>query len=129
DPANLTPAVTHESDFTGLDPATSYHLWIHATDAWNRTAAVELTATTDPLSGPTPASVNGSEIFVAGQPLFPVALWDDCTNLASDHIALGINLFIGEGCDHENLLASSLEGRAYAVVSAQSGIDPEPGII
>jgi hypothetical protein len=123
------PTDQHETDLTGLDPATTYHVWLRATDEWSRTTTTELTATTAALEGPTPASVNGSAIVVAGRQFFPIALWDECTNFIPARIAVGINLFMGEGCGHEAELAASLRGRAYAVVDGQADAAKGAGVI
>jgi hypothetical protein len=128
DPSSV-PADQHETDFTGLDPATTYHLWLRATDEWGRTTTLEVTATTAALDGPTPASVNGSAIFVAGRPFFPIAVWDECTNFVPARIAVGINLFMSEGCGRETKLAALLHGRAYAVVDGQGDPAEKPGVI
>jgi len=128
--ASLMPATTtHETVFSGMSPGTSYNLWLRATDEWDRTATSELSVTTDGISGSTPARVDGSAIQVAGQPFFPVAIWNECTNLATARIDQGINLFMGEGCGRERELTRALGGKAYAVVDAQSGIASAPGVI
>jgi hypothetical protein len=124
-----TPAFTHELEFAHLNPGTTYHLWLHDIDEWNRPLTTPLIVTTAPRAGSTAATVGNGAILVNGDPFFPLTTWNTCTNSIADRIALGFNLFMGEGCGHENRLAGALDGKALAVVDAKTKLANEPGII
>jgi hypothetical protein len=128
-PSQPTPTSTHTFDFTDLSPATTYHLWLHDVDEWNRPLTTQLTVTTAPRTGTTAASVGNGSILLNGQPFFPLTTWSTCTNTIPDRIALGFNLFMGEGCGHEQTISSALGGKAVAVVNATTKLASQPGVI
>ena len=128
-PSQPTPTSTHAFDFTDLSPATTYHLWLHDVDEWNRPLTTQLTVTTAPRTGTTAATVGNGSILLNGQPFFPLTTWSTCTNTIPDRIGLGFNLFMGEGCGHEQTISSALGGKAVAVVNATTKLANQPGVI
>lgn len=127
-PTNAT--LTHEATFADLAPATTYRLWLHDFDTiTNDEATTTLTVTTPPRGATTTASTAGGAIFVDNKPFFPLAVWDTCTDAIGSRVAEGINLFMAEGCGHEENLAAALGGNAFAVVDATSKLANQPGVI
>ncbi len=115
--AAAPPALEHETLFSGLDFATSYHVWLRAVDAWGRIETVALRLQTPGLPERTLASVEGDTILRDGEPFFPLVLWRQCAQELWPKLAEGINLFMGNGCGADARLLDALAGQAFAVVA------------
>jgi hypothetical protein len=112
--------VDHESLLTGLDYSTSYHVYLHAVDEWNRAETVTLDLTTGPMPTTSTARTEGDSIVVDDRPFFPTAVWAQCSDGFGSNIDDGINLFMGDGCNKDDLkLPGRLDGRAYSIVNAE----------
>ena len=113
--------VEHESVLTGLEFGTTYQVYLHAIDEWNRAQTTTVTITTQDMPQRSVASTNGSAIVVDNRSFFATAVWDQCSDGFNSNIDDGINLFMGEGCStDESTLASRLDGRAYSIVNAEN---------
>ena len=111
--------IEHESVLTGLEFGTTYQVYLHAIDEWNRAQTTTVTITTGGMPDRSVASTNGSQIVVDNRPFFPTAVWAQCSDGFDSNINDGINLFMGEGCRaDDSSLATSLDGRAYSIVNA-----------
>jgi hypothetical protein len=122
-------AAEHETVFSGLTPSTRYRLWLRAEDERRRPATVVLeVVTADAPSWPSPEIADG-RILVHDRPFFPLAVWDECADTVASKLALGINLFLSNGCGHDLELVSALRGRAFAAVDAHTGLVGLPGLL
>jgi hypothetical protein len=123
--------VEHESVLTGLEFGTTYQVYLHAIDEWNRAATATVTITTPGMPDRSVASTNGSQIVVDNRPFFPTAVWGQCSDGFNSNINDGINLFMGDGCSKDDAaLSASLDGRAYSIVNAdQAGTADGRGLL
>jgi hypothetical protein len=113
--------VEHESLLAGLEFGTTYQVYLHAIDEWNRATTTTLTITTQGMPDRSVASTNGSQIVVDNRPFFATAVWGQCSDGFNSNINDGINLFMGDGCStDESSLPTRLDGRAYSIVNAEN---------
>jgi hypothetical protein len=113
--------VEHESLLAGLEFGTTYQVYLHAIDEWNRATTTAVTITTEGMPARSVASTNGSQIVVDNRVFFPTAVWAQCSDGFNSNINDGINLFMGDGCsDEESSLPMRLDGRAYSIVNAEN---------
>ena len=113
--------VEHESLLAGLEFGTTYQVYLHAIDEWNRATTTTVTITTQGMPDRSVASTNGSQIVVDNRPFFATAVWGQCADGFNSNINDGINLFMGDGCsDEESSLPRRLDGRAYSIVNAEN---------
>jgi hypothetical protein len=113
--------IEHESVLSGLDYSTTYQVYLHGVDEWNRSQTTTLSLTTGPMPVSSSAHTQGDHIVVDDQPFFPTAVWEQCSDGFGSNIDDGINLFMGDGCNKDDLkLPGRLDGRAYSIVNAES---------
>jgi hypothetical protein len=113
--------VDHESVLTGLEFGTTYQIYLHAIDEWNRAQTTTVTITTLGMPDRSVASTNGSQIVVDNRAFFPTAVWAQCSDGFNSNINDGINLFMGDGCSTDDAtLSARLDGRAYSIVNANT---------
>src|SRR6266446_5932620 len=114
--------IEHQTVLTGLEFGTTYQVYLHAIDEWNRAQTTTVTVTTEGMPNRSIASTNGSQIVVDNRPFFPTAVWAQCSDGFNSNINDGINLFMGDGCstDDDSSLATRLDGRAYSIVNADN---------
>ena len=112
--------VEHESLLAGLEFGTTYQVYLHAIDEWNRATTATVTITTEGMPDRSVASTNGSQIVVDDRVFFPTAVWAQCSDGFNSNINDGINLFMGDGCSKdESSLPTRLDGRAYSIVECR----------
>jgi hypothetical protein len=121
--------IEHEAVLTGLEFSTTYTVYVHAVDEWNRAETKTLTLTTGPMGTRTNARTTGDRVLLDERPFFPVAVWGQCADGFGSNINDGINLFMGAGCGDEPMLADRLQGRAYAVVDSENSEIDGRGVI
>jgi hypothetical protein len=112
--------IEHASVLSGLDFATTYQVFIHAVDEWNRAETASLTLSTGPMPATSSARTNADDIVVDDRPFFPTAVWAACSDGFGSNIDDGINLFMGDGCKDDVHLPGRLDGRAYSIVDAEN---------
>jgi hypothetical protein len=112
--------IEHASELGGLDFSTTYQIYIHAVDEWNRAETSTLTLTTGPMPTTSSARTNADDIVVDDRPFFPTAVWGACSDGFGSNIDDGINLFMGDGCQDDVELPGRLDGRAYSIVDAEN---------
>jgi hypothetical protein len=122
EPPSTDSLVEHVSVLTGLEFGTTYQVFLHAIDEWNRAQTTTVTITTQGMPARSVASTNGNQIVVDNRAFFPTAVWAQCSDGFNSNINDGINLFMGDGCstDDESPLATRLDGRAYSIVNADN---------
>jgi hypothetical protein len=128
-PPETTHTLEHQAVLTGLSFSTTYHVWLHAVDAYNRTQTAVVTLKTEPMSPDTIATTSGDRILVDGQPFFPLAVWAQCSDGYAANIADGINLFMGDGCGKDRQLPARLAGDAFSIVDAKDADATGRGLI
>ncbi|MFL6029091.1 MAG: hypothetical protein ACJ74D_03555 [Gaiellaceae bacterium] len=121
--------IDHESVVTGLEHSTSYTAWVHAVDEWNRAQTANVQFTTGPMLDASQARTNGGAIYVDDRPFFPVAVWEQCSDMFNSNIEDGINLFMGDGCKNDTMLPERLGGRAYSIVDSENANATGRGVI
>ena len=122
--------VEHESVMTGLEFSTTYQVYLHAVDEWNRAETATVSVTTQPMPERSVASTSGGQIIVDGRPFFATAVWAPCSDGLGSNLDDGINLFMGEGCtDDESDLPMRLDGRAYSIVNRELATVDGRGLI
>ena len=120
--------VEHQTVLTGLEFSTTYQVYLHAVDEWNRAQTSTVSITTQPMGSRSVATTNGGQIVVDDRPFFPTAVWAQCSDGFGSNIDDGINLFMGDGCSKDDTdLPSRLDGRAYSIVNAENAGCRRPG--
>jgi len=117
--APAAAGTAHQVTVTGLTFASSYHLDVTATTADGRSAVSQFLLTTPGLTGSVRASTSNGAILLNGQPSFPKIVWDQCPDAVGSNLAVGIDLFMGNGCGSSAQLAGWVNGSAFAVGDAQ----------
>jgi hypothetical protein len=75
------------------------------------------------------ASTGSGAILLNGQPAFPKIVWDQCPDGVTGNLAVGIDLFMGNGCGSSAQLATWLSGSALAVGDLQEQPSARAGAI
>jgi hypothetical protein len=127
--APTASGTTHQATVTGLIPASSYHLDVTATTADGRSAVSQFLLTTPGLTGPVHATTSNGAILLNGQPAFPKIVWNQCPDAVAGNLAVGIDLFMANGCGTSAQLATWLGGTAYVVGDAQEDAAERAGAI
>jgi hypothetical protein len=117
--AATSPGTTHQATIGGLTFSSSYHLDVVATTADGRSSVSQFLLTTPALFGPVRMSTGNGAILLDGQPSFPKIVWNQCPDAIAGNLAVGIDLFMGNGCGSSAQLATWLSGTAYAVGDAK----------
>jgi hypothetical protein len=117
--APTASGTTHQLTVTGLTFSSTYHLDVTATTADGRSAVSQFLLTTPALTVPVRATTGNGAILLNGQPSFPKIVWDQCPDAVAGNLAVGIDLFMGNGCGSSAQLATWLSGNAFAVGDAQ----------
>ena len=60
---------------TGLEFGTTYQVYLHAIDEWNRATTTTVSITTQGMPDRSVASTNGTQIVVDNRAFFPTAVW------------------------------------------------------
>jgi hypothetical protein len=109
---------------TGLGQSRSYRLDIAAQSEDAQTVLEEFLLTTPAISGPVHASVGGGTILLDGRPWFPKMVWAQCPDAAGGSLAVGIDLFMGNGCGSGAQLSTWLGTAAFVLADAKKS-EPE----
>jgi hypothetical protein len=121
--------IEHQSVISGLEFSTTYTVYLHAVDEWNRAATSTVSLTTGPMPDLSAARTNGDKIVVDDRPFFPTAVWYQCSDMFGSNIADGINLFMGDGCVDDTTLPGRLGGRAYSIVDSENANATGRGVL
>ena len=119
----------HQATLTGLTFSSSYKVAVTAANEGGSGRVDEYLLTTPPLSGPVQATTSGGVILLNGQPSFPKMVWAECPDAASSALAVGIDLFMGNGCGTGADLATWVSGRAFVLADAQAPAVARAGTI
>jgi hypothetical protein len=127
--AQTAAGTTHQATVTGLTFTSTYHLDVAATTADGRSAVSQFLLTTPGVIGPVRATTGNGAILLNGEPSFPKIVWDQCPDAVAGNLAVGIDLFMGNGCGSSAQLATWLSGSALAVGNAQEQASARAGSI
>jgi hypothetical protein len=122
-------STTHQAVVTGLGAARPYRLDVTATTADGRTAVEQFVLTTPALSGPVEMTTRDGAILLNGQPSFPRMVWEQCTDAVGGNVALGIDLFMGNGCGTGAQLAQWLGNAAFVLADARDSAEAYAGTV
>jgi hypothetical protein len=127
--APTASGTTHQVTVTGLTFSSTYHLDVTATTADGRSAVSQFLLTTPGLTGAVHASTSNGAILLNGQPSFPKIVWNQCPDAVGGNLAVGIDLFMANGCGNSAQLAAWVNGSAFAVGDAREQPTARTGAI
>jgi hypothetical protein len=110
----------HQATLTGLTFSSSYKVAVTAVNEGSPQRVEEYVLTTPALSGPVQMTTSNGVILLNGQPSFPKLVWAQCPDAVAGNLAVGIDLFMGNGCGTGADLAKWVSGRAFVLANAQA---------
>jgi hypothetical protein len=119
----------HQATLTGLTFSSSYKVAVTAANEGGPGPVDEYLLTTPALSGPVQATTADGVILLNGQPSFPKMVWAQCPDAVAANLAVGIDLFMGNGCGTGAVLANWVAGRAFVLADAQAPATARAGTI
>jgi hypothetical protein len=117
--ANIA-STEHQATLTGLTFSSSYKVAVTAVNEGSPQRVEEYVLTTPALSGPVQMTTSNGVILLNGQPSFPKLVWDQCPDAVAGNLAVGIDLFMGNGCGTGADLAKWVSGQAFVLANAQA---------
>jgi hypothetical protein len=122
-------ATEHRATLTGLTFSSSYNVAVTAVNEGSPARVEEYVLTTPGLSGPVQLTTSNGAIQLNGQPSFPKLVWAQCTDAVEGNLAVGIDLFMGNGCGTGADLATWVSGRAFVLANAQAPAAARAGTV
>ncbi len=122
-------ATEHHATLTGLTFSSSYKIAVTASNEGSPGRVEEYVLTTPALSGPVQMTTSDGVILLNGQPSFPKLVWAQCTDAVEGNLAVGIDLFMGNGCGTGADLATWISGRAFVLANAQAPAAARAGTV
>ena len=122
-------ATEHQATLTGLTFSSSYKVAVTAVNEGSPARVEEYVLTTPALSGPVQLTTSNGVILLDGQPSFPKLVWAQCTDAVEGNLAVGIDLFMGNGCGTGADLAKWVSGRAFVLANAQAPAAARAGTV
>jgi hypothetical protein len=122
-------ATEHQATLTGLTFSSSYKVAVTAASDGSPERVEEYVLTTPALSGPAHLSTSNGVVLLNGQPSFPKLVWAQCPDAAAGNLAVGIDLFMGNGCGTAAELAGWVSGRAFVLANAQAPAAARAGTV
>jgi hypothetical protein len=122
-------ATEHHATLAGLTFSSSYKVAVTATNEGSPARVEEYVLTTPALSGPVQMSTSDGVILLDGQPAFPKLVWAQCPDAVAGNLAVGIDLFMGNGCGTGSDLAKWVSGRAFVLANAQAPATARTGTV
>ena len=119
----------HQATLTGLTFSSSYKVAVTAANEGGPGRVNEYVLTTPALTGPVQATTSGGVILLDGQPSFPKMVWAQCPDAVAANLAVGIDLFMGNGCGSAADLAKWVTGRAFVLADAQAPAASRAGTV
>jgi hypothetical protein len=119
----------HQATVTGLNFSNSYVLYVTATAEDGQSAVADYLLTTPAVSGPVHVSTGDGAILLDGQPSFPKLVWAQCPDAVAGNLAVGIDLFMGNGCGTGAELASWLGRSALVLADAHEPSEGRAGTV
>jgi hypothetical protein len=122
-------ATEHQATLTGLTFSSSYKVAVTAVNEGSPASVEEYVLTTPALSGPVQLTTSNGAILLNGQPSFPKLVWAQCPDAVAGNLAVGIDLFMGNGCGTGADLAKWVSGRAFVLADAQAPVAARAGTV
>ncbi len=122
-------ATEHQATLTGLTFSSSYKVAVTAVNEGSPGRVEEYVLTTPALSGAVQLTTSNSVILLNGQPSFPKLVWAQCPDAVAANLAVGIDLFMGNGCGTGADLAKWVSGRAFVLADAQAPAAARAGTV
>jgi hypothetical protein len=122
-------ATEHHATLTGLAFSSSYKVAVTAANEGSPARVEEYVLTTPALSGPVQMTTSDGVILLNGQPAFPKLVWAQCADAVAGNLAVGIDLFMGNGCGTGSDLAKWVSGRAFVLANAQAPATARAGTV
>jgi hypothetical protein len=122
-------ATEHHATLTGLTFSSSYKVAVTAANEGSPARVEEYVLTTPALSGPVQMTTSDGVILLNGQPAFPKLVWAQCPDAVAGNLAVGIDLFMGNGCGTGSDLAKWVSGRAFVLANAQAPATARAGTV
>ncbi len=119
----------HQATLTGLTFSSSYKVAVTAANEGGPGRVDEYLLTTPALSGPVKMTTSDGAILLNGQPWFPKMVWAQCSDAVAGNLAVGIDLFMGNGCGTGADLAQWVAGRAFVLADAQAPATARAGTV
>ncbi len=119
----------HQATVTGLTFSSSYKVVVTAVNEGGPGRVEEYVLTTPALSGPVQMTTSNGVILLNGQPSFPKLVWAQCPDAVAANLAVGIDLFMGNGCGTGADLAQWVSGRAFVLADAQAPAAARAGTV
>ncbi|HWJ32572.1 MAG TPA: hypothetical protein VNR59_09550, partial [Gaiellaceae bacterium] len=127
--APTATGTTHQTTVTGLMFSSTYHLDVVATTPDARSSVSQFLLTTPALTGPVRVTTGNGAVLLNGQPWFPKMVWNQCPDAVAGNLAVGIDLFMANGCGSSAQLATWLSGTAFTVGDAKESSFARTGSI
>jgi hypothetical protein len=127
--APSTATTEHQATVTGLTFSSSYKVAVTAVNEGGPAQVDEYLLTTPALSGPVQMTTSGGAILLNGQPSFPKLVWAQCPDAVAANLAVGIDLFMGNGCGTGADLAKWVSGRGLVLADAQASPAARAGTV
>jgi hypothetical protein len=122
-------ATEHQATLTGLTFSSSYKVAVTAVNSGSPGRVEEYVLTTPALSGPVQMTTSNGAILLNGQPSFPKLVWAQCPDAVAGSLAVGIDLFMGNGCGSAADLATWVSGQAFVLADAQASAADRAGTV
>jgi hypothetical protein len=119
----------HQATVTGLNFSSSYVLYVTAATDDGRNAVADYLLTTPAVTGPVQTSTGDGAILRDGQPWFPKLVWAQCSDAVGGNLAVGIDLFMGNGCGTAAELASWVGRSAFVLADAREPSEERAGTV
>jgi hypothetical protein len=119
----------HEATVSGLSFSSSYVLYVTARAEDGQSAVGDYLLTTPAVSGRVHVSTDGGVIRYDGQPSFPRIVWAQCPDAVAGNLAVGIDLFMGNGCGSGAQLANWLGASALVLADARDDAEARTGSV
>src|SRR4029078_3541335 len=119
----------HEATVSGLSFSSSYVLYVTATADDGQSAVADYLRPTPAVTGRVHVTADDSVIEYDGQPSFPRIVWAQCPDAVAGNLAVGIDLFMGNGCGSGAQLASWLGTRGRALSHARNDAADRAGSV
>jgi hypothetical protein len=123
----------HTVTLTNLPFGTTIHFRIRSHSGNATAASADATFRTLPLPAtPRTTRISPSKQFLLdGHPFFPIMQWVQCPSLIPAEVALGIDVFMGNGCtgSDSSYLATARQNNALAVLPYDGAVKSDPALI
>ena len=119
----------HQATVSGLSFSSSYVLYVTATAEDGQSVAADYLLTTPAVTGRVRVSAEDGVIKYDDQPAFPRMVWAQCTDSVAGNLAVGIDLFMGNGCGSGAQLATWLGASALVLADARDDAQDRAGSV